>query len=103
MELDIAQATRELTEYEIIQKSSLAMDLEEIAKNEEISWRQKSWIQWLKQGDKNTKFFHKVANAQRRHNTIDKLTINDSQVDDLNVIKNEILDFSRHLYNELEE
>lgn len=42
MELDIAQATRELTEYEIIQKSSLAMDLEEIAKNEEISWRQKS-------------------------------------------------------------
>lgn len=27
---------------------------------------------WLKQGDRNTRFFHRTANAHRKMNTIDK-------------------------------
>ena len=48
---------------------------EELIKKEEISWRQKSRALWLKNGDKNTKFFHNVANAHRRYNNIDRLVI----------------------------
>ena len=35
---------------------------------EEMSWRQKSREVWLKEGDRNTRFFHRMANAHRRKN-----------------------------------
>ena len=42
---------------------------------EEISWRQKSRELWLKEGDKNSKFFHKMTNARRRKNFISSITV----------------------------
>eukprot|EP00253_Pinus_taeda_P016325 PITA_16325 len=37
---------------------------------EEILWRQKSRIRWLKEGEKNTKFFHRSTIQRRMHNNI---------------------------------
>ena len=43
---------------------------------EETHWRQLSKELWLKEGDKNTGFFHRMANAHRRNNSLDRMKIN---------------------------
>eukprot|EP00253_Pinus_taeda_P032778 PITA_32778 len=41
---------------------------------EEVLWRQKSRIRWLKEGEKNTKFFHRTIVQRRMHNHIAQVT-----------------------------
>ena len=43
---------------------------------EEVSWRQKSREIWLKEGDRNTGFFHRMENLHRRRNSINSIRIN---------------------------
>ncbi|RVW82341.1 Transposon TX1 uncharacterized 149 kDa protein [Vitis vinifera] len=43
---------------------------------EEAHWRQHSRELWLKDGDKNTGFFHRMASAHRRYNAMDRIKVN---------------------------
>eukprot|EP00253_Pinus_taeda_P024057 PITA_24057 len=47
--------------------------LQEQEQQEEVLWRQKSRIRWLKEGEKNTKFFHRTTIQRRMHNQISQV------------------------------
>ena len=45
---------------------------------EEVHLRQKSREIWLKEGDRNTGFFHRMVNSHKRGNHIIKIKINEN-------------------------
>ncbi|CAA7031857.1 unnamed protein product [Microthlaspi erraticum] len=55
----------------------LKWDLCAAFREEEIYWKQKSRVTWLREGDRNTKFFHATTKQRRARNRITKLKRND--------------------------
>ena len=45
-------------------------ELNELVDKEEVLWRQRSKCLWLKEGDRNTKFFHTMASNRRKNNLV---------------------------------
>ena len=52
---------------------------------------------WLKEGDRNTGFFHKMVNAHRRRNSVDRIRINGVWLTKENEIKKGIVNAFRSL------
>ena len=56
-------------------------------RTEEEYWRQKSRNMWLMSGDKNTKFFHKQAEARKNHNAVSEINYQGVLIKDFEGIK----------------
>ena len=64
-----------LSAEERVKMGRIRDELEKTILLEEICWRQKSRVLCVREGDRNTKFFHRIANSHRRVNSIDRLMV----------------------------
>nr|CAD1829772.1 unnamed protein product [Ananas comosus var. bracteatus] len=90
--LDKAAECRSLTDLELAIRPKLKEIYDELCLQEELEWRQRSRVQWLKKGDANTKFVH--ANATY-HNSLNRI----SRLSDGTPIFSSPESIDSHLYN----
>ncbi|KAK4729525.1 hypothetical protein R3W88_022513 [Solanum pinnatisectum] len=85
--------------FHIYLEEKLIKEYNEILKREEEFWKLKSRVQWLNDGDANTKFFHISTTNRRRRNRI--IGLNDSVGNwtfDLETISNTIVHHFKTIY-----
>jgi exonuclease III len=99
-ELEVAEDSRPLSVEEKSKKELTIVGLDKLILLDEISWRQKSRALWLKEGDKNSKFFHRLANSHRNTNSIGQLIIDGVVSSNQDEIRDHIANFYEHLYME---
>ena len=73
---DAKEKTNRLSLEEMDARREVRKEYKKWVLLEEVTWRQKSREVWLKEDDRNTSFFHRMANAHRRRNNMDRTRIN---------------------------
>jgi hypothetical protein len=83
------------------QETHLNNQLAERREQEEILWRQKSRIQWLKEGERNTKFFHRSMIQRLQSNHITHLVSDQgTEIQQHTDIEKEMLSYYKNLLSE---
>jgi len=82
---------RTLSQAEVELKKYLLDQLWNAAYAFESMLRQKARLKWLKEGDNNSNYFHRLINHRRRHNAIQGLIIDGVWVHEPNSVKNAAL------------
>ena len=98
--MDVREETHPLTTKEKLEQVNLRTDIEKLTLLEEISWRQKSKVLHLREGDANTKIFHGMTNTNRRNNGIESLMVDGILPSDQGMIADCITQFFMNLYSE---
>lgn len=74
-QIEVIQRTNDSQNRQALHNAMGRMD--ELLYREEMMWLQRSRISWLKDGDRNTRFFHEKARWRSRKNKISKLRKHD--------------------------
>ena len=72
-----------LTPKDKARRMVVKSNIDYLASLEEISWRQKSKALFIKEGDNNTQFFHRIANSHRQTNQIREVEVDGFRYDGL--------------------
>jgi len=100
--LDLKEESSSLNSEEFEQRSAAKAEWANVCTLEEISWRQKSRALWLQAGDRNTKYFHRVASLHRKFNSLSTIEVEGTRYDTLPAMKDAILGFYKSLFTESE-
>lgn len=82
---------------------TIQAELNDILPKKDLMARQKSRNTWLKDGDRNTAFFHRMANFKRSQHLIPSLMIEDELISDPMIMGEHVVDFYSTLFGANEQ
>ncbi|XP_028201026.1 uncharacterized protein LOC114385181 [Glycine soja] len=92
-EVENLASHRILSDQELKDRNSLQQELWNASDAFEYLMTQKSRARWLKEGDYNTSYFHKIINFRRAYNAIPGILIDGEWVQQPNTVKNVAANF----------
>ncbi|GKV33229.1 hypothetical protein SLEP1_g41758 [Rubroshorea leprosula] len=87
-----------LEEDEVHERQEGFQEIWDILRKRETLWRQKSRSNWVKLGDANTRFFHKIANGRKACNGIVGLSCDGQWVEEPEMVKKAAVDYFQKLF-----
>lgn len=79
----------------------VSAELDELLEKDDVKWHQRSRLEWIKSGDRNTSFFHKKSSWRAKKNHISCIRREDGTVsEDLDEIESSATNYFRSLFSE---
>ncbi|RVW81743.1 Transposon TX1 uncharacterized 149 kDa protein [Vitis vinifera] len=97
---DRVESERNLTVEEAELKKEAKDSFKKWVLLEEAHWRQHSREIWLREGNRNTGFFHRMASAHRRNNALDKIKVNGEWLVEEQEVKEEVVNSFQQMLSE---
>jgi hypothetical protein len=69
-----------ISEEQVRKEAVIRFKLSRLEDQRETYWKQRAHAHWMKEGDRNTKYFHSFAFVRRKMNWITKLKKEDGSV-----------------------
>jgi ribonuclease HI len=91
---------QEVTPKTLQQEDNLQRQWHKACRAEEDYWRQKSRSLWLKEGDRNTGYFHKQAEARKQYKAVTEVQVQNKTIADPEGIKQAAYEAFETLYTE---
>ncbi|GKV30486.1 hypothetical protein SLEP1_g39289 [Rubroshorea leprosula] len=96
--VDIKNEEFTLDEDEVHERQKGFQETWDSMRKREALWRQKSRSNWVKLGDANTRFFHKIANGRKACNGIVGLSCDGQWVEEPELVKKVAVDYFQKLF-----
>ncbi|GKU98554.1 hypothetical protein SLEP1_g11546 [Rubroshorea leprosula] len=98
--IDLKNEVVELEGSEVKQRKEGFQQIWDMLRMRESIWKQKSRSDWVKLGDQNTRYFHKVANGRKAQNSIQGITSDGHWVEEPVMVKKEVMSYFRKAFQE---
>ncbi|GKV27959.1 hypothetical protein SLEP1_g37069 [Rubroshorea leprosula] len=90
----------EISEEDILMRKEGFNELWEAWKRREVAWKQKTKLDWVQQGDANSKLFHRIASSNRLRKLIRGIHKDNSWVEEPSSVKKEVRQYFQKIFQE---